>query len=73
MFYKKILILTLICSLIPFTSFAAKKSKKATDDEMGSYEELAEKKASEAKIKKYKYAWFPKKLKIKLLNKMKNL
>ena len=56
MFYKKILILTLICSLLPFTSYAAKKSKKATDDEMGSYEELAEKKASEAKIKKYKYA-----------------
>ena len=56
MLYKKILILTLICSLVPFASFAAKKSKKATDDEMGSFEELAEKKASEAKIKKYKYA-----------------
>lgn len=56
MLYKKLLVLTLICSLIPFTSFAAKKSKKATDDEMGTYEELAEKKASEAKIKKYKYA-----------------
>lgn len=56
MFYKKILILTLICSLLPFASFAAKKSKKATDDEMGSYEELAEKKANQAKIKKYKYA-----------------
>ena len=56
MFYKKILILTLICSLLPFASYAAKKSKKATDDEMGTYEELAEKKASEAKIKKYKYA-----------------
>ncbi len=56
MFYKKLLILTIICSLLPFTSFAAKKSKKATDDEMGSYEELAEKKANKAKIKKYKYA-----------------
>lgn len=56
MIYKKILILALICSLLPFTSYAAKKSKKATDDEMGSYEELAEKKAKQAKIKKYKYA-----------------
>ena len=55
MFYKKILILTLICSLIPFSSYAAKKSKKATDDEMGSYEILAEKKANQAKIKNYKY------------------
>lgn len=56
MFYKKILILTLICSLLPFASYAAKKSKKTTDDEMGNFEELAEKKASEAKIKKYKHA-----------------
>ena len=56
MFYKKIIILTLICSLIPFASFAAKKSKKTTDDEMGSFEELAEKKANQTKVKKYKYA-----------------
>ena len=56
MFYKKILILTLICSLLPFTSYAAKKSKKTTDDEMGSFEELAEKKANQAKVKKFKFA-----------------
>ena len=56
MLYKKILILTLICSLLPFASYAANKSKKTTDDEMGSFEELAEKKANQAKIKKFKYA-----------------
>ena len=56
MFYKKILVLTLICSLLPFASYAASKSKKATDDEMGSFEELAEKKANQAKVKKFKFA-----------------
>lgn len=56
MFYKKILVLTLICFLLPFASYAASKSKKATDDEMGSFEELAEKKANQAKVKKFKFA-----------------